>query len=72
MTKREYIKTSPIERKKKKIINKNKVIIESEIDENINEIIEKINYKEEYYKVKQWNEIVFNTFQQYNITSINE
>ena len=31
MTKREYIKTSLIERKKKKIINKDKEIIESEL-----------------------------------------
>ena len=31
MTKREYIKTYLIERKKKKIINKDKEIIESEL-----------------------------------------
>ena len=84
MSKREHIKTSPIERKKKKIINKNnnnKMDIDEfedyDFDKNKeleidNENIENIDYKKEYYQVKEWNEIVLKTYQEYNVTSINE
>ena len=71
MTKRQHIKNSPVERKKKKIYNKNNNNIKSD-DESEEEIIEKINYREEYYTIKKWNEHILEIYQMYNITSINE